>query len=71
MSIRWPKYAGDYPLDEEISRRTIAEGLYDILLHPETHLGLPVAGCDERCGIQAFSEGIKDCNQTIDHAWVG
>ena len=27
LSIRWPKYAGDYPLDEEISRRTIAEGL--------------------------------------------
>ena len=41
MSVRWPKYAGDYPLDEEISRRTIAEGLYDILLHPEIQLNLP------------------------------
>ena len=40
MSIRWPKYAGDYALDEEISKRTIAEGLYDILLHPEIQLGL-------------------------------
>ena len=41
MSIRWPKYAGDYPLDEEISRRAIAEGLYDLLLHPEPKLGPP------------------------------
>ena len=42
MSARWPKYVGDYPLDEEISRRTIAEGLCDILLHIETQVGLPL-----------------------------
>jgi hypothetical protein len=41
MSVRWPKYGGDYPLDEEISPRTIAEGLYDIPMHPESKLGLP------------------------------
>ena len=29
---------------------------------------LQVAGCDERCGFQAFSEGIKECNQSPDHA---
>ena len=50
LSIRWPKYAGDYPLDEEISRRTIAEGLYDILEHPMTQLGLPF--CTSSCGLR-------------------
>ena len=41
LSIRWPKYAGDYPLDEEISKWTIAEGLYDILENPMAQLSLP------------------------------
>ena len=40
ISVRWPKYVGDYPLDEEISLRTIAGGLFDILMHLEIKLGL-------------------------------
>ena len=64
MSVRWPKYAGDYPLGEEISRRTIAEGLYDNRLHPESQVGLPCLYFKLRAAMSGVvfklcSEGIK------------
>ena len=75
MSIRWPKYVGDYALDEEISRRTIAEGLRDILLHLEIQLGLPFVYFKLRVAMNGvvfklFSEGIKECNRSFEHSWV-
>ena len=63
LSIRWPKYAGDYPLDEEISRRTIAEGLYDILENPMTQLGLPFLYFKLRVVVN--SKGTRNANDRL------
>ncbi len=68
MSARWPKYAGDYPLDEEISRRTIAEGMSDILLHPGIQLGLPFVYFKLRAAMNGvvFKLSAKGSNNAND-----
>ena len=70
LSIRWPKYAGDYPLGEEISRRTIAEGLYDILENPMTQLGLPFVYFKLRAAMNGVvfklsSKGTRNANDRL------
>jgi hypothetical protein len=38
--IQWPKYAGDYERDDDISTRTINEGLFEVLDQPREQFRL-------------------------------